>query len=189
MKGNTMSVSTSAPARPKNNAKIAAVSGFVGSALDYDFFIFGSAAALNFGKLFFAPGPSAMLLSFAARELAEAGAQVTVLDDGPRPGGQFALAERMKSTPDFHRFAEWSAEENERLGISVRLGSHVDTAHLGGLVRDTTADAIVLPTGGLLPSPGFRGADSANVWTSATGWPATPRCWPIQWTAPSCPRP
>jgi MFS family permease len=64
--GNTMSVSTSAPAQTKNNAKIAAVSGFVGSALEYyDFFIFGSAAALIFGKLFFAPGPSAMLLSFA----------------------------------------------------------------------------------------------------------------------------
>lgn len=61
-----MSLSTSAPAHPKNNAKIAAVSGFVGSALEYyDFFIFGSAAALIFGKLFFAPGPSAMLLSFA----------------------------------------------------------------------------------------------------------------------------
>lgn len=61
-----MSVSTLAPERPKNNAKIAAVSGFVGSALEYyDFFIFGSAAALIFGKLFFAPGPSAMLLSFA----------------------------------------------------------------------------------------------------------------------------
>ncbi|MDE8588315.1 MFS transporter [Arthrobacter sp. NQ4] len=61
-----MSVSTSVPAHPKNNAKIAAVSGFVGSALEYyDFFIFGSAAALIFGKLFFAPGPSAMLLSFA----------------------------------------------------------------------------------------------------------------------------
>ncbi|WP_105035910.1 MFS transporter [Cryobacterium aureum] len=61
-----MSVSTSSPSRPRNKAKIAAVSGFVGSALEYyDFFIFGSAAALIFGTLFFAPGPSAILLSFA----------------------------------------------------------------------------------------------------------------------------
>ncbi|MDQ0616744.1 FAD-dependent oxidoreductase [Arthrobacter globiformis] len=99
----------------------------------------------------------------AARELAEAGAQVTMLDDGSRAGGQFALAERMKSTPDFHRFAEWSAAENARLGIEVRLDSHVDTDHLDGLVRDTAADAVVLATGGLLPAAGFIGEESANV--------------------------
>jgi 2,4-dienoyl-CoA reductase-like NADH-dependent reductase (Old Yellow Enzyme family)/thioredoxin reductase len=99
----------------------------------------------------------------AARELAEAGAQVTVLDDGSRAGGQFALAERMKSTPDFHRFTEWSAEENARLGVDLRLGSHVDTDHLEGLVRDTAADAVVLATGGLRPGARFRGGDSANV--------------------------
>jgi len=99
----------------------------------------------------------------AARELAEAGARVTVLDDGARPGGQFALAERMKSTPDFHRFAEWSADENARLGIDVRLGLHVDTTDVGALVRETGADAVVLATGGSRPAAGFPGAESPKV--------------------------
>jgi thioredoxin reductase len=99
----------------------------------------------------------------AGRELAEAGAQVTVLDDGARPGGQFALAERMKSTPDFHRFAEWFAEENARLGIDVQLGTRVDTSDVAALVRETGADAVVLATGGLRPDAGFPGADSPNV--------------------------
>ena len=99
----------------------------------------------------------------AARELAEAGAQVTVLDDGARPGGQFALAERMKSTPDFHRFAEWAAEENARLGIDVRTGTHVDTADVGALVRETGAAAVVLATGGFRPAAGFPGDGSPNV--------------------------
>ena len=99
----------------------------------------------------------------AARELAEAGAQVTMLEDGARPGGQFALAERMKSTPDFHRFAEWSADENARLGIDVRLGLHVDTTDVGALVRETGADAVVLATGGSRPAAGFPGAESPKV--------------------------
>ncbi|GAA3677501.1 FAD-dependent oxidoreductase [Arthrobacter ginkgonis] len=99
----------------------------------------------------------------AARELAEAGARVTVLDAGARPGGQFALAERMKSTPDFHRFAEWTAEENARLGIDLRLGTHVDTNDVGGLARDTAADAVVLATGGSRPAAGFPGEESPNV--------------------------
>ncbi|MBX7442948.1 MULTISPECIES: FAD-dependent oxidoreductase [unclassified Arthrobacter] len=99
----------------------------------------------------------------AARELAEAGAKVTVFDDGVRPGGQFALAERMKSTPDFHRFMEWSAAENARLGIDLELGSRVDTARLDAFVRETAADAVVLATGGLRPAAGFPAVGSADV--------------------------
>ncbi|MEW1805443.1 FAD-dependent oxidoreductase [Pseudarthrobacter sp. NPDC080039] len=99
----------------------------------------------------------------AARELAEAGAKVTVFDDGGRPGGQFAFAERMKSTPDFHRFTDWSAAENARLGIDLKLGSHVDTTRLDDLVRETAADAVVLATGGLRPGAGFPGAGSGDV--------------------------
>lgn len=99
----------------------------------------------------------------AARELAEAGASVTLMDDGVRPGGQFALAERMTSTPDFHRFADWSSAENERLGVEVRLGVHVDTSDAGSLVRDFGAQAVVIATGGRRPSPGFVGGDSPQV--------------------------
>ncbi len=99
----------------------------------------------------------------AARELAEAGASVTLVDDGARPGGQFALAERMKSTPDFQRFADWSSAENERLGVEVRLGVHVDTSDAGSLARDFGANAVVVATGGLRPAPGFVGGDSPLV--------------------------
>ncbi|MCG2624442.1 FAD-dependent oxidoreductase [Arthrobacter sp. I2-34] len=99
----------------------------------------------------------------AARELAQAGAQVTVLDAGARLGGDFAQAERMKSTPDFHRFTAWAAEENERLGIEVRLGTGVDTTRLDRLAAEHRADAIVLATGGLRPAQTFAGAGSGLV--------------------------
>lgn len=99
----------------------------------------------------------------AARELAQAGARVTLVDQGSRTGGQFALAERMRSTPDFHRFADWSTLENERLGVDVRLGSRVDTSDAGALARDFGADAVVIATGGRLPAAGFAGSDSPRV--------------------------
>lgn len=99
----------------------------------------------------------------AARELAQAGAQVTLVDDAARPGGQFALAQRMRSTPDFHRFADWSALENQRLGVDVQLRTRVDTSDAGALACDFGADAVVIATGGARPSPGFIGADSPRV--------------------------
>ncbi|MET3904290.1 FAD-dependent oxidoreductase [Paenarthrobacter sp. 4246] len=105
----------------------------------------------------------------AARELAEAGASVTLVDDGARPGGQFALAERMRSTPDFHRFADWSVWENERLDVDVRLGTHADTSDAGALARDFGADAVVIATGGGRPTAGFVGSDSPRV-TDIRDW-------------------
>ena len=99
----------------------------------------------------------------AARELAEAGARVTLIDDGPRPGGQFAFAERMKSTPDFHRFTDWSGSEIERLGVDVRWGTRGDTSDVGALARHYGAEAMVIATGGQRPVAGFIGADSPRV--------------------------
>lgn len=94
----------------------------------------------------------------AARELAQAGARVTLLDAGDRIGGDFAWAEQMKSTPDFHRYMEWAAGENERLGVDVRLGTVVDIDRLDALVAEYRADAIVVATGGSRPTQAFDGA-------------------------------
>ncbi|KQV06792.1 oxidoreductase [Leifsonia sp. Root112D2] len=89
-------------------------------------------------------GPAGLTL---ARELALAGADVTLADERAALGGQMAEAARMKSTPDFHRFLDWSAREFERLNVTVSLGTHVDESLLTAL----KPDAVVLATGGIRP--------------------------------------
>lgn len=96
----------------------------------------------------------------AARELALAGARVTLLDAGEDVGGQFRLAAHMKSTPDFIRFLEWSSSELVRLGVDIRRGAAVNACGLAALVRAEHADGAVIATGGTQPEPGFRASGS-----------------------------
>ncbi|MDP9884498.1 2,4-dienoyl-CoA reductase-like NADH-dependent reductase (Old Yellow Enzyme family) [Sinomonas atrocyanea] len=109
-----------------------------------------------------APAPHALVLGAgpagltAARELAGAGARVTLVEAGERIGGQFALAAGMRPTPDFHRYLDWNRAELARLGVEVRLGCPVDAGDLRGPVREFGADGIVLATGGGRPEPDFR---------------------------------
>jgi 2,4-dienoyl-CoA reductase-like NADH-dependent reductase (Old Yellow Enzyme family) len=99
----------------------------------------------------------------SARELAEAGARVTVLEAGAGIGGQFALAARMRPTPDFHRYLDWNRAEIRRLGITLVTGSRAAAdgpAALAALAREHGADGIVVATGGGRPGPGFRVTDA-----------------------------
>ena len=103
----------------------------------------------------------------AARELAMAGAEVTLVDAAEQIGGQLAVAAGMKSTPDFHRFLDWSLAELRRLDVRIELGGRLDRA----LVERAEPNAVVLATGGVPPSislggrgdAGGAGADEAGM--------------------------
>ncbi|GHG55397.1 2,4-dienoyl-CoA reductase [Sinomonas cellulolyticus] len=127
----------------------------------------------------------------AARELAEVGGRVTLLDAGERIGGQFALAASMRPTPDFHRYLDWNRAELARLGVEVRFGSRRDPANLAALARELGADGIVVATGGTRPEHGFRvtgeaahdGVLDVRDWLAArprlfSGSAASEDCWP-----------
>ncbi|WP_105035912.1 oxidoreductase [Cryobacterium aureum] len=63
----------------------------------------------------------------AARELAIAGAAVTLIDRDNSNGGSLARAALMRSTPDFHLFLNWSDQELRRLHVTrVTADAHAD---------------------------------------------------------------
>jgi 2,4-dienoyl-CoA reductase-like NADH-dependent reductase (Old Yellow Enzyme family) len=90
-------------------------------------------------------GPAGLTV---ARELARAGAAVTLIDERAELGGQMAKAAKMKSTPDFQRFLDWARDELERLDVVVMLGTRLDEHLLASL----DPDAVVLATGGEQPA-------------------------------------
>ncbi|WP_374727370.1 oxidoreductase [Haloactinomyces albus] len=111
----------------------------------------------------------------AARELAVAGAAVTVFDSSCEIGGDMRIAASMKSTPDFSRFLDWSADEIDRWGITLRTGTEVTASRLAA----ESPDAVVLATGGVPPDAGIEAGDGARVldirdWLRAHGSTAAP---------------
>lgn len=83
-------------------------------------------------------GPAGLTV---ARELATAGAEVTVVDKSSQLGGRMAFAADMKSTPDFGRYLEWSLAELTRLGVTVKLGADPSSS-ASGVVIDAAGDPV-----------------------------------------------
>lgn len=94
-----------------------------------------------------------------ARQLAEQGHGVEVLEREAEIGGQFALASGLHEYPEYHRVLDWLAAELDRLKVTVRTSVHVTEAELAG--RD--ADAIVLATGGTGQLPDLPGMELPHV--------------------------
>jgi 2,4-dienoyl-CoA reductase-like NADH-dependent reductase (Old Yellow Enzyme family) len=80
----------------------------------------------------------------AARELALEGARVTLIDEHHELGGAMRLAAKMKSTPGFGRFLDWSAAELDRLGVTLELGTRYE-AGAGTPVINATGGVPVIP--------------------------------------------
>jgi 2,4-dienoyl-CoA reductase-like NADH-dependent reductase (Old Yellow Enzyme family) len=90
----------------------------------------------------------------AARELALAGAHVTLIDEHDELGGAMRLAAKMTSTPEFHRFLDWSAAELERLDVTLTLGKR----HEPG-----TGTPVIDATGGVPVPPNVEGGNLDRV--------------------------
>lgn len=101
-------------------------------------------------------GPSGLA---AARELALLGHHVEVYDERHEPGGDFALAARLREYPEYGRLVEWQIAELIDLGVRMHTGARITAERFA---RDLP-DAIVLATGGEGFRPDLAGVESRPV--------------------------
>jgi len=110
-------------------------------------------------------GPGGMK---AAAVAAQRGHTVTLLEKGPRLGGQVLLAEQLPGRAEFGGVVTNLVSEVERYGVTVETGVEA-TAEL---VCSHRPDAVVVATGAtpLLPEPSwFEGAHVVTAWDVLRG--------------------
>ncbi|HEX9033635.1 MAG TPA: FAD-dependent oxidoreductase [Streptosporangiaceae bacterium] len=98
----------------------------------------------------------------AAAVAAERGHRVTLLEAGPRLGGQILLAQEIPGRAEFGGAIGNLQGEAERAGVRIRLGTTADA----GLIRGLAPDAVVIATGALPRVPELELADSPVVLTA-----------------------
>jgi 2,4-dienoyl-CoA reductase-like NADH-dependent reductase (Old Yellow Enzyme family)/thioredoxin reductase len=94
----------------------------------------------------------------AAITAAQSGPKVRLLELAETVGGQFALAARLRSKPQFGRLLAWYEEQLARLDVEVRTAV---TAPVEEFLQD--ADAVVVATGSTGYVPPVPGGDHVRV--------------------------
>ncbi len=107
----------------------------------------------------------------AARVAAERGHRVTLVEQGPRLGGQFRLAGLQPSRGQILDLLDWYQRSLTNLGVAIRLGEEATAV----AVTTAGADEVIVATGSRPPGTGFQralpmvdrlpGVDGADVFS------------------------
>jgi thioredoxin reductase len=95
----------------------------------------------------------------AARTAAERGHDVLLVEEQAQLGGQYRIAARLPTRPEFGRLLDWYGAELERLKVDVSLSTRADDA----LVERIGPDAVVIATGSVGATPDIPGIDLPRV--------------------------